>query len=254
MIKAAMLKKEIAEIFKTYRWWVIPVVFLFFAFSAPASVKFLPELLKGQLEAQNIKIAFPEPGPIEALAEFFKNLGQMGMLAVILLTMGLISDERSKGILAQILVKPVSRASVVLSKFIIHGGYLTLSVLLSSAACLLYTIAIFGETDIGNFVAGISVYMLYLLLVFSVTLFFSAIVRSPIAAGGFALLSFFALSIMPALGQVLSKYSPPALSSIAINIIQEKPATDVIWPIAVTLLMITVLLAAAVLLFNKQEL
>lgn len=254
MINSAILKKEIKEIFRTFRWWVIPVVFLFFAFSAPASVKFLPELLKGQLEAQNIKVIFPEPGPTEAIVEYLKSLGQMGMLAVILLSMGLISDERSKGILAQILVKPASRASVVLSKFLVHGIYLTLSVLLSAIACFAYTVAIFGKADIGDFTISISLYTLYILLIFSITLFFSAIMRSQIAAGGLALLSFFVLSILPATTSYFSKYSPAALSTITVNILQNKPAENILVPVAITLAMISLLLAAAISTFNKQEL
>lgn len=254
MIKSAMTKKEIAEIFKTYRWWVIPVVFLFFAFSAPASVKFLPELLKGQLEAQNIKITFPEPGPIEALAEYFNSLGQMGMLAVILLSMGLISDERSKGVLAQVLVKPASKASIVMSKFLVHGSYLLISLLLSATGCFVYTIAIFGGTPVGEFAVAVSAYSLYILLIFTVTLFFSSVVRSQIAAGGFALLSFFVLSLIPAIGQTFSTYSPAALSGFAVNTIQRKPVDDITAAVMVTVLMIAVLLTAAISIFNKQEL
>lgn len=253
MIKAATIKKEFLEIFSTYRWWVIPVVFLFFAFSAPASVKFLPELLKGQLEAQNIKITFPEPGPVEALVEYLNNLGQMGMLAVILLSMGIVSEERSKGILSQILVKPVSRASIVLSKFLAHGSYLAASLLVSAGACYLYTYVIFGRSDISRFTTSVLLFMLYILLVFSITLFFSSITRSQIAAGGFALLAFFVLSILPALGMSLSKYSPGALYSYAVNILKSKPYDDLTPVVLVTVILISLFLAAAIAIFNKQE-
>lgn len=254
MINGAILKKEMSEILRTYRWWMIPLVFLFLAFSAPASVKFLPELLKGQLEAQNIKMTFPEPGPIEALTEYFKNLGQMGMLAVILLSMGLISEERSKGILSQLLAKPVSRASIVLSKFIVHGAYLALSVILSAGACFLYTLAIFGPSNANGFAAATAVYLLFLLLIFTVALFFSAILHSQIAAGGFALLSFFAVSIMPTLGKTLSEYSPAALSSIAVNIVQAKPVDNIAGPAIITVVLIGILLTTSIAILNKQEL
>lgn len=108
----AYFKKELLSIVKTYRIWVIPSIFLFFALMSPPVAKFAPEIIKTALP-KGLTLKIPPPTILDAFAQYAKNLTQIGILAVILLSMGLVSEEKAKGTLQLVVTKPVSRANVV---------------------------------------------------------------------------------------------------------------------------------------------
>ena len=86
MSNLTFLKKEFKEIIKTYRIWVIPLIFLFFGMLSPIVVKILPDLFKSQLKSQGIIINIPPQTAVDSFLQYFKNLSQIGMLAIILFT------------------------------------------------------------------------------------------------------------------------------------------------------------------------
>lgn len=254
MINPALIKKEIKEIARTYRIWLVPLIFLFIGFSAPASAKFLPAILKGQLQAKHIKIQLPEPSALEAFAQYSKNLVQLGVLAVILLTMGLISEEKAKGVLAQVLTKPVKRAAIITSKFFVNGIFLIMSLAVGAAGCYLYTVALFGEAKLKYFAQANLALMLYMLLIFTVALFFSGLLSNQIMAGGLSLLFVFGLSILPAVISVLDKYTPAGLVGLADKFFQGSAGVSkILWPAITTIVFIALLLFIGGFIFERQE-
>lgn len=254
MFNIAFFKKELKEILRTYRLWVVPVIFIFIGLSSIASAKFLPEILKEQLKAQNIKIQIPEQTAVDAFVSYFKNLNQIGILAVILLTMGLVSEERVKGVLAQILTKPLKRTSVITSKFLVHGGFMILSAILGAIIAYLYTLGLFKQPDFNKFALANMLLLVYLLLVFTITLFFSALLENQILAGGLSLIAIFTLSILPSINRFFEKYAPSALLSLANETVKNVNKFNQAYvPVVVSVLLIVVLLAVAAFIFKRQE-
>lgn len=249
-----LIKKEFREVYRTYRIWVVPALFLFFGLSAPVSAKFLPEIAKAQLEAQKIAIDFPQPGILDAYSQYLKNLAQLGVLAVILLSMGLVGEERARGILAQILTKPLSRSAVVLSKFVAHGSFLAGCAFLGALAGYLYTLALFGGGHPVRFLGATLAFTVYLLVVFCVTLLLTVVWRSQILAGGAALLAMLALSLATVASRFLERYSPAGLPSLAEKFVKGNASfSTAAVPLLTSVLTIAVLLALAVLVFRRQE-
>jgi ABC-2 type transport system permease protein len=251
---SALLKKEVKELFRTYRFWVLPAVFLFIALSAPVSAKFLPEILSSQLEQQNIKLILPEPSAAEAFQAYFKNLIQIGLPAVVLLSMGLVAQEKAGGVLTQVMAKPVGRWAVVLSKWVVHGIWFELSLAVAAAGCYLYTLFLFGRADAGSFVVANLLFAPYLLLIFSLTLSASAVFDNPITAGLLAFGGFFGVSLLPLFGGFWARYSPAALSDAAYKTIAgQAVAPNAVGPLIVAVGLVVVLLAGGILLFNRKE-
>jgi hypothetical protein len=54
-----LLKKEIKEQFKTYRFLVVMSVFLIFGISQPLTLKYLPEIIK--MAGEQMQINIPQP-------------------------------------------------------------------------------------------------------------------------------------------------------------------------------------------------
>jgi ABC-2 type transport system permease protein len=249
----ALIKKEIREILKTYRLWVLPVFFLFLGFSAPASAKFLPDILSSQLRDQNITLKLPEPSDFEAFQTYFKNLAQMGLLAVVLFTMGLISEEKSSGVLAQVVVKPVGRSAIVFAKWAVNGFWFILSLAIGAVGCYLYTLALFGQADLGRFITANLLFCVYLILIFSLSLAASAALPNQLGAGAVGLAGFFVLSLIPLLGGRFERFSPATLNRLAVEALSGK-AEAVLAPILVSLILTVVFLFIGGFIFNRQEL
>ena len=249
------LKKEFKEITRTYKIWVVPLIFLFFGFLSPVVVKVLPDILKPQLEAQKIFIDIPTPRAVDSFLQYFKNLAQIGMLAVILVSMGLVSEEKAKGTLALVLTKPVSRAQVIISKFLAQTFLVLGSIILGGVACYLYNIILFEKTNFSKFTQGTFLYLVYAVLVIVITLFFSTLFSNQIAAGGLSLVTLFVLSLLPSITESFAKYSPGALTSFANKIVSGDSAfSEAIWPASSAITLLIILLSLSVLSFNRQEL
>ena len=250
----AFLKKEFKEIFKTYRLWVIPLIFLLIGLSSPASAKFLPDLLEGQLKAEGVVLKLPEPSDFEAFVQYFKNLTQLGLIATILLSAGLISDEKAKGILAQVVTKPVSRPAIVLAKWLAQGSWLILSFIVGAVSCYLYTLALFDQASASRFLYANVFYLPYLLLIFSLSLAISAAMRSQIATTLIAFVGFFLISITATLGQNFARYSPAYLVNLSHKALSKSVSfSEAAWPITTTTSLIAIFLIFGIWVFNRQE-
>lgn len=254
----ALLKKEMKEVLRTYRVWAVPVLFLFVGLSAPASAKFLPEILKtqiDQLQAQGVTIKLSKLGAGAAYDAYFKNLTQIGLLAVILFSMNLISEEKARGILALIVTKPVSRTRIVLAKWLVHGGWSIFSLVIGAGGCYLYTLGLFGKASFAPFAAANLVMAVYVLLIFSLTLAASAVLRSQVAVGVVSLAGFSVFSLMSFFNRTLADYSPAALNDLAVKIAKNQAAlSDALWPAIVTLALAGILLAGGIFIFKRLEL
>ena len=251
----AFLKKEFKEILRTYKIWMVPLIFLFFGFLSPIVVKVLPDLLKPQLEAQKIFIEIPAPTAVDAFLQYFKNLAQIGMLAIILISMGLISEEKTKGTLPLVLAKPVSRSAVVTSKFLAHASLILGSILVGAIGCYLYTTVLFEGANFSKFAQGTVLYLIYSLLTLTITLFFSTLLSNQIAAGGLSLIVYFSLSILPSVNKSFAKYSPHSLTSYANKIVTADVSfSKSYWPVAVLLVFVIFLLTLSSIIFSRQEL
>jgi len=68
-----LLKKEVMEIFRTSKIYVLPAVFLFIAITSPLMAKYMPTLINSILEysGQQMQISIPTPTYIDAMVASF---------------------------------------------------------------------------------------------------------------------------------------------------------------------------------------
>lgn len=252
----AFLKKEFKAVFRTYRFWVIPLVLMFFALMSAPTAKFTPDLLKSALP-QGMSFKMPAPTLVDAFTQWFKNLSQIGVLAIILLTMGLMAEEKTSGTILLIVTKPVSRANVVVSKFVAQASWLAVSFAAAAVVCYLYSAALFKFDLAGAFVWGNLLFLGYFVLVVAITIFFSTVLKNQIAAGGLALVTVTGLSLVAALSKTFDKYSPTGLTTVGMKVAFGQPGADLAqaaWPAVTGVITVAALLTAAILIFNRQEL
>jgi ABC-2 type transport system permease protein len=175
-----MLKKEFREQNRTYRLVISVIVFLSLGISAPIITWLTPDLLKNL--GNGATIILPPQTATDALNTYLKNMVQLPALALILLAMGIIADERSRGTAVTILTKPVPRSIFVLAKFLAYEGTLIISLILAASGAYYYTSQLFSPLPVGSFVILNIALLAFLTLTLALTILCSALVRNSIAA------------------------------------------------------------------------
>ena len=131
----AFTKKELTEYYRTAKIMILMVVFLLFGMMNPVLAKFTPEIIK----AAGLDLNLPDPTAMDSWAQFFKNVGQMGLIIVVIVFSGIMANEFSKGTLINILTKGLKRKTVILSKFTVASCLWALSYLLCFVVTYFYT-------------------------------------------------------------------------------------------------------------------
>ncbi len=205
-----LIKKELKEQLKTYRFLIITTAFLFFGLTTPLMLKYLPEILK--MAGEDIIIDIPPATVVQALTEYAGTIVQIGVLIAVLVTMGAISRESEKGTAAMVLSKPVSRIAFILAKLFALSTSFVAALVLASMACYGYTVLLLGEADIVAFIALNGLLILFFVVSISVTLLFSSMFKSQLAAGGLALVVLVGQAIMVNIPRI-GAYMPSNLVS-----------------------------------------
>jgi ABC-2 type transport system permease protein len=248
----AVLRKELVEQWRTRRWVVATVVFLFFGFLSPLSARLLPDLLESLGDTGGVVFEIPPPTVQDALLQYVKNMSQFGVLLAVLLAMGAVAREKEQGTAGMILSKPVSRAAFLLSKFVALTLVFGLCLALAGLACYYYTVVLFEGTGKARFVEMNLLLGLFIEFYLAVTLLGSTVARSQVAAGGLGLGAVFVVALLGALPR-LGDYMPTALLNWARTLMAG--TGKLAWgAVAVSLGGIIVCLGAALVAFERQEL
>lgn len=181
-----LLKKELKEQFRTYRWLIVGGIFLLFGITTPLMLKYLPEILKFAGDQLSI-IDIPPPTAFQSLSEYTGTIGQIGVLVAVLVAMGSIANELRHGTALMTLSKPVSRLAFVTAKLIAVSLTFLGSMIVASIFCYAYTVWLIESADVMAFVGQNALLGLFLIFCLAVTLLFSSLFKNSLAAGGISL-------------------------------------------------------------------
>ena len=248
----AFLKKDLKEVMKTYRIYVIPSVFIFFGLVSPIIAYYLPDILASM--AGEVTVELPTPAWHDAFDQYFSNTGQMGVLAIILALMGVIADERARGIINMVFYRPVSRMTYVFSKFLAYGLLLTASIFISFLACYYNSTVLFEGVPLSVTFQATFVFWIYALFIAAMTIAASAVFTSNVAAGGVSLGGLILVFLLPYTHQFFDTYFPGALQDSIDEILRGTTTMgDVLPAILGTILLALFLLGIGGYIFNRQE-
>jgi len=250
----AMLKKEFLEILRSYRWLLLPIVFVFLGLGQPISFKLMPQILKNASLPAGTVIQIPPPAPADVVSSILGQFNQLGVLMVILVVMGTVAQEKVSGVAEGVLVKPLGKGTFLTAKFIVYSFLTVAACLLGLSGGAYYTDILIGHVDWQQIAIGALVYLPYLVLVVAITILTSTLFSSQVAAGGTALLSVVAISLLPKLGAWSNKLFPGALTTQATSLFHAETLDPVWVPLAFVGFLIFALLAAAWLSLRTQEL
>lgn len=250
-----LYRKEMIEMWRNSKWLWVPVVFVILGVMNPAASYFMPELIKnmgGLPEGAVIQI--PPPTGAEVMVKTLSQYSLLGVLILVLSSMGVVAAERSGGVAALIMVKPVPHASYISAKW---AGLITLtaaSFFLGYAATWYYTEVLIGSIEPARILQSGLVYALWLAFILTLTLFMSTWLKTGGAIAFLAILSAAALSVLTGLFPAYMKWSPARLSDIAgAYLITGKGLPQSVFSIIVTAAGIALLIAASAYVFKTRE-
>jgi ABC-2 type transport system permease protein len=251
-----LFQKEMLEMWRNFKWIWVPITFILLGVSEPVSSYYLPQIIKsfgGLPEGAIIDIPAPTAGAV--LASGLSQYSTLGVLIIVLGTMGVIAGERKSGVAAMILVKPVSYLSYITSKW---AGSLLLvwfSLFIGYLSTWYYTGQLFEWVAFGEFFQSFVLYGLWLTVILTVTVFFSSALLSPGMAGFVSLSLALVVSIISGALSHLLEWSPSQLTGYASALLTTGVLPDDTLPASlIGILLIVILLWLSVFLFKKKEL
>lgn len=249
----AFLGKELVEIRRTWRLWVIPGMLLFFAVTSPLIALITPQLVSALAGSEpGLVIRLPDPTAVDAYGQFLKNLSQLVVIAVIIAGAGIVSGERASGTAVLVLTKPLSRGAFLLAKAAGQLGLLAGATLAALAGCLIVTRLVFPPAPAGPLVTATLLWLTYAALLAMVMLLFSVVFRSRGGAAG-AGLGFLFVTLIATIWPPAARYSFAGLLGAAGDTLAGR-TPPVAWPVATALAAMAVFMALAILTFRRQEL
>ncbi len=243
-----LFRKEFKGQLKTYRFLIVVALFFVFGLGTPLLLKYLHALVP----AENVAIGIPEFTAVDAVQSYISSLGQLGLVAAILVAMGSVASERESGTAAMTLSKPVGCGSFIVAKLAALAVTFGVAIAVGAAGCYLYTVVLFGNPGGFDFFIATLLGALYLLFCLAVTVMYSGFVRTPIVAGGLSLVTLAVIAGTAGLPG-MKHYSPGALLDWADNIASAGgPNSWWVLVVSVALIIITTVIGWQV--FKRKEL
>lgn len=249
---AVFAGKEVREILRTWRIWVLPGILLFFAFTGPVLAKFTPEIV-GALAADQLGgLKIPTPTYLDAYAQWIKNLSQIGLFALIIIYGSIVSSESKSGTAVLVLTKPVSRTAFIMAKAAVHSAFLAILLVVGTLVTWGLTAAVFREAPGSALWSSALLWLVFGVLFIALMTLLSVLISSAAGAAGAGLAAYALLSIA-ALWKPLGTYSPAALAAQPASLAAGKDAA-VLWPVLTSLLLAAAFVVFAARAFRRKDL
>lgn len=248
----AFAGKEMHEILRTWRIWVLPGILLFFALTGPVIARFTPEIVGALAADQFGGFTIPTPTYLDAYAGWLKNLSQIALFALIIVYGSIVSAEIKSGTAALVLTKPVSRTAFVIAKASVHSAFLAVLVVLGTLLTWALTAVVFGEAPGSVLWSAAMVWLVFGILFIALMTLLSVLISSAAGAAGAGLGVLVVLSIA-AIWKPLAACSPAGLTTQPLSMAAGKDAA-ILWPVLTSLLLSVALVAIAAQSFRRKDL
>lgn len=249
----AFLEKETFEYIKTYKLFIMLIIFAAFGITNPLMAKMMPEILES-FATDGVVITLPEPTAYDAWTQFFKNATQIGLLVMVILFSGVLASEVSKGTLINLLTKGLSRTAVILSKYTSMVMAWTASIALCFGLTYGYTVYLFPEDETTNLLFSVFCLWLFGLFLLAVLIFSASLTKSNygcLLITGACVIVCMLMNIIPA----VHPYNPVSLTTDNMGLIMNAIARSSLYSaILISCLLSLIFVSLSVLIFCKKQL
>lgn len=253
------LHKEFMEMWRDKRSVILAAVFVFFGVLSPVMMRYMNELFALLMTEEEIAMmglgVMEIPHWSASYVGFFSNLNQVGMIALILLAMGVIVSEKRRGTAALMMVKGLGHGTFVITKFVVWSINTLIVLLVAIIINHFLTIALFGAgAEIGNLIAGLFMYWVFAMMMIALIILTSTFAKSLAVSAVFGFLGFMLLSIPSALPRIQELF-PYTVSFRARDMVATGYFPSIAWANIGTAIATTALfLGLSIMILRKKEL
>lgn len=251
-----LFQKELLEMSRNFKWIWVPISFILLGVMDPISTYYMPQIIDslGGLPEGTI-LEMPTPPTPDILMMSIGQFNLLGVLIIVLITMGVISGERKSGVAGIILVKPVAFSSFITAKWAAALLLIWISYFIGFLASWYYVGILFEWIPFGDFIQVFFIYGVWLSFVLTVTVFFNTLFKSPGVVGFLSIAIVIVISLVSGSLAHLLEWSPAQLISYSGEYLVTNSFPDATVPaILIALAGMILLLIGAVLVFRKKEL
>lgn len=246
-------RKELLESVRTYRLWIMLAAFLVLGLMNPLTAKLLPALLNGA-DIGGVTIQMPDPTALDSWTQFFKNVSQLGGLALIIVFAGLAGTDLSRETLVIILAKGANRPAIIMAKLGVAALIWTASYGLCLGTTWAYNEYYWGAQNLPNAWLAFGAPWLFGLLMLA-CIGLGGVLAKNLYGGLIAPIGvYIGLSIVN-LAPSTARYNPASLAGSTLGLLNGQSIPNEFTPAALICATgVIVLVAASVLVFNKRSL
>jgi len=249
---AVFAGKEVREILRTWRLWVLPGILLFFAVTGPPMARYTPEIIDAYAGAELGGLTLPDPTYLDAYAQWAQNLSQVALFALIIIYGGLVSAERRSGTAVLVLTKPVSRSAFIVVKTVVNAAFVSVLLLVGTLVTWGMTAAMFPTAPGSALWASSLVWLVLAVQFIALMTLLSVVIGSAAGAAG-AGLGVYVLASIASIWEPLATYSPVGLATQASALATGASASP-LWPVVTSLALSLGLVGLAAVVFRRAEL
>lgn len=247
----ACLKKEWQETIASYRLLIILSLFGLFGLMNVVTAKFTPQIL-ASLVSKEFADAMPAPVLVDIWLQFYKNIGQVGLIAVVILFSGTLTTEYSRGTLTLLLTKGLARWKVLASKWLMNVFIFTLGYLLAIGITYGYSMIYFEKSTIPNLFNSFLILWVFTLFLISLLMLGSVLFNSNymvLLFVGLLNVGMMVINIVPD----IKKINPINLGISSSSMVQGTIGmSEMTKPLLVTIILMIVIHLLSIKLFNKK--
>ncbi|WP_088815425.1 MULTISPECIES: ABC transporter permease [Listeria] len=217
----ALLVKEWLEMKRNLKLLWLPIVFAILGLTQPLIVKFLPEILKAVGGIQNADALTQMMGPTtpevilgQTLASQFD---QLGIIIFAVAAMGTILADRTSGMLAFIMTRPVELSSYIGTKWLSQLATAFCALLFGYALSAYYTILLFGHLSLKRVIIAFLIYFVWFCFVVGIVILASAFFKSSAAVASTAVVLAIVFTALNAVDSKWLALNPAYLSKNAVE-------------------------------------
>lgn len=255
MLRVLVLK-ELLESIKTYKALALCIIFAIIGLASPFTAKMMPNII--ELIISNMPGAvfeIPPPSVQDAYLQFHKNCYQLGLILIILLTMGTMVGEKTGQTIIMVVTKPIARSSIILAKFLSFAILIVISQLVAFGLCTLYTYLLFKKILFIPSLTAAALISGDYLVVLALVILLSTVAPSVVFCALSAIAVYFATSAIGFIVQSRAIIVPGHNSALANFLITGgREPLEVLPAFGVSAGVVAVLLLIAISIFQKQEL
>jgi len=211
--------KELTESLRTKKLLVMMCVFVILAIIGVLTARFMGEIfaaLMGAEGAMPIMIEVPPPVWTDSYAQVFSSFTEMGIIALIMLYMGVILREKRTGTIDLMMAKGLSPATFVLSKYAVAAAIALAALFTAVLTAFAYTYVLFEYAgSIGNVLFGTMSFGVFMLMILAITFLWSTVANSTAMSAVLGLCSFFAIFLLDFI-PVVGRFMPSGLTSYGV--------------------------------------